>query len=170
MLQEDLLLITEKSTERANKKKYEGPDLKEGEMVYLLRKNIKTKRPNDKLDHTKLGPFKIKKQKGPVTFELELPKTMRIHPVFHKSLLEPCHSTNARPGPVEIDEETQEPRYEVEQVLDCRPIGGQPHYLVKWSGYDHSENTWEPESHLTRESVRSYQQRHPEELKDPKKW
>ena len=42
-----------------NKKRSKGLDLKKGGMVYLLRKNIKTKWPSDKLDHTKLGPFKI---------------------------------------------------------------------------------------------------------------
>jgi hypothetical protein len=167
MLQEDLLLITQRTTKYANKKRSEGPDLKEGGMVYLIRKNIKTKRPSDKLDHTKIGPFKIKKQKGPVTFELKLPKTMRIHPVFHKSLLEPCHNADARPGPVEIDEETQEPRYEVEQVLDCRLINGRTHYLIHWKGYQHSEDTWEPEEHLTQESVREFRQAHPRSPTSP---
>jgi len=79
------------------------------------------------LDYTKLGPYRIKKKLGPVTFELELPPKMRIHPVFHISLLEPS-KTNARPGPVEIDGETQEPRYEIEEILDCQPIDGKPHY------------------------------------------
>ena len=59
-------------------------------MVYLLRKNIKTTRPSNKLDHTKLGPYKIKKKLGPVTFELQVPKGIRIHLVFHISLLEPA--------------------------------------------------------------------------------
>ena len=59
-------------------------------MVYLLRKNIKTKRPSDKLDYTKLGPFKINKKLGLVIFRLELPQHIRIHPVFYISLLEPA--------------------------------------------------------------------------------
>ena len=100
---EDIAITTAK---HANKKRSEGPDLQEGERVYLLRKNIKTKRPSDKLDHTKLGPYKIKRKLGPVTFELDLPKTMRIHPVFHISLLERCHNQAVRPDLVKIDEET----------------------------------------------------------------
>ena len=57
-------------------------------MIYLLRKNIRTKRLSDKLDHIKLGPFKIQKKLGPVTFRLELLRHMRIYLVFHISLLE----------------------------------------------------------------------------------
>jgi hypothetical protein len=74
-------------------------------MVYLLRKNIKTKRLSGKLDHTKLRLYKIKKKLGPVTIELDLLKEIRIHLVFHISLLE-LALENVRPGPVEINKET----------------------------------------------------------------
>ena len=65
-----------------------GPELKEGNKVYLLRKNVKTKRPSNKLDYKKLGPFKIDKKIGSVNYKLKLPKTIEIYPVFHISLLE----------------------------------------------------------------------------------
>jgi hypothetical protein len=154
-LQTELQFITQRSAIQANKKRSEGPDLKEGGMVYLLRKNIKTKRPSDKLDHTKLGPFRIIKKLGPVTYKLEMPEGMRIHPVFHVSLLEPAPK-NARPGPVDIDEETQEPRYEVEKIMGFKAINGKPHYLIHWKGYQHSEDTWEPEENLTDEMTTEY--------------
>jgi hypothetical protein len=144
-----------RAAKQANKKRSEGPDLKEGGMVYLLRKNIKTKRPSNKLDHIKLGPFKIIQKLGPVTFRLEMPEGMRIHPVFHISLLEPAPK-NAVPGPVEIDEETQTPRYEVDSILGYKLINDKPHYLIHWKGYQHSEDTWEPEEHLTPVSVQEY--------------
>ena len=73
-------------------------------MVYLLRKNIKTKRLNDKLDYIKLGPFKIKKKLRPVTFKLVMPKGMRIHLIFHISLLEPT-TTNITLGSIDLDQE-----------------------------------------------------------------
>jgi hypothetical protein len=147
-LQEELSFITQKMAQYANKKRSEGPALEEGGMVYLLRKHIKTKRPSDKLDHTKLGPFKIHQKLGPVTYKLELPPGMRIHPVFHVSLLEPAPK-GARPGPIHLDDETQEPLYEVEEILGHKTINDKSHYLVHWKGYQHSEDTWEPEEHLT---------------------
>jgi hypothetical protein len=45
-------------------------DLKKGEKVWLLRRNIKTKRPSQKLDHQKLGPFVIEEKLGPVNYRL----------------------------------------------------------------------------------------------------
>jgi hypothetical protein len=67
-----------------------GPTLKEGDKVYLLRKNIATKRLSDKLDHKKLGPFKIAKIKSLVNYRLKLLKTIKIHLVFYVSLLKPA--------------------------------------------------------------------------------
>ena len=73
--------------------------------MYLLRKHIKIKRPNDKLDHTKLGPFKIKKKYRPVTYRLRIPKGTRIHPVFYVLLLE-LALKGIRLGPIEINKDT----------------------------------------------------------------
>jgi hypothetical protein len=70
-----------------NQKHSVGPTLKEGDKVYLLRKNVAIKRPSDKLDHKKLRPFEITKKKGLVNYRLKLLKTIRIHPVFYVSLL-----------------------------------------------------------------------------------
>jgi hypothetical protein len=56
--------------------------------VYLLIKNLKTKRLSQKFDHKKVGLFQIKRVKGLVNFKLDLPKGTRIHPVFYILLLE----------------------------------------------------------------------------------
>ena len=45
-----------------------------GDQVWLLRRNIQTTRPMDKLDHKRLGPFEIIEQINPVAFRLRLPK------------------------------------------------------------------------------------------------
>ena len=121
-------------------------------MVYLLRKNIRTKRPSDKLNHTKLGPFKIQEKLEPVTFRLKLPWHMRIHPVFHISLLEKAPE-NAKRGPVHIDKETQEPLYEVDHIIGHKLVQDKRHYLIHWKDYQHSEDTWELEKHLTHDLI-----------------
>jgi hypothetical protein len=54
----------------------------------LIQRNIQTKQPSTKLDHKKLGLFKIKKVTGLVNYELVLPKTMNIYLVFYILLLE----------------------------------------------------------------------------------
>ena len=74
-------------------------DFREGEKVYILQRNIKIIRPLNKLDHTKIGLYKIKRKLGLVTFEMELPEGINIHPVFHKSLLEKA-PINTKLGPV----------------------------------------------------------------------
>ena len=57
-------------------------------MVYLLRKNVKTKWLSNKLDYKKLGPFRIKRKIGPVNYKLSLPYIMKIYLVFYILLLE----------------------------------------------------------------------------------
>lgn len=126
----------------------EGPDLKKGEKVFLLSRNIRTKRPSKKLDHQKIGPFIIERKTGPVNYKLRLPESMRkIHPVFHVSLLEPAPKNAKIPTNVEIEESTDE-EYEVERVCRVKRVNGKPLYLVKWKGYPTSENTWEPIENL----------------------
>jgi hypothetical protein len=83
-----------------NKSKLKGSRFKEGDLVYLLRKNIKTTRPNDKLDYKKFGPFKVKRNIKNINYELHFPPTIKIYPVFHISLLELADSdTPTEPAP-----------------------------------------------------------------------
>jgi two-component SAPR family response regulator len=72
-LSQDIKFIINKSLIYYNKKRLRGPTLSEGDLVYLLWKNIKTKRLSTKLDHTKLDLYKIQKVLGPLTYKLKLP-------------------------------------------------------------------------------------------------
>jgi hypothetical protein len=152
--------MNEKMTRQANKKRIAGPTFKEGDKVFLLRKNIKTKRPSRKLDHVRIGPFEIEKQVGPVNFKLRLPKKMRIHPVFHVSLLEPAPHDALLETDIEVEPEQD---FEVEEILDKKKINGQWKYLVKWEGYPPEDRTWEPVSHLknAKEAVAQFHSRYP---------
>ena len=75
------------------------------------------------MDYKRLGPFTIADQVNPVAFRLNLPHSMKIHNVFHVSLLEP-YTPNTLPGrfeepplPVDVDGELE---YEVDEILDLR--------------------------------------------------
>ncbi|TPX16414.1 uncharacterized protein E0L32_012424 [Thyridium curvatum] len=156
-LKTELEFVQERVRHYYNRKRMKGPSFSEGDMVYLLRKNITTKRPSDKLDHKKLGPFKIVQRISTSNYRLSLPKTMRIHPIFHVSLLEPAPPGVRLKEPVEVEAEEEE--YEVEQILEQRVSDGK--YLVKWKGYNATENTWEPKEHLThcQRKLRQFHQR-----------
>ena len=68
VMQQELEFISKRIAKQTNKKRLKELDLKKGGIVYLLRKNIKTKQSSDKLDHIKLGPFKIQDKLGLVTY------------------------------------------------------------------------------------------------------
>ena len=72
----------------ANRRRRPAPDLVPGQKVWLLRRHISTTRPSSKLDVRRLGPYPIIGPIGRSAFKLLLPPSMKIHPVFHVSLLE----------------------------------------------------------------------------------
>jgi transposase InsO family protein len=134
-----------------NRKVKKAPRFKKGNQVWLLRRNIKTTRPSDKLDYKRLGPFRIAKKIGKAAFRLKLPASMRIHPVFHVSLLEPFRP-NDIPGrtqdpspPVIVDNQEE---FEVEEILDSRIRRGKLQYFVHWKDWPISSRTWEPQENL----------------------
>ena len=150
MVKKELEFARSRMKKYADQKRTPGPPLREGDNAYLLRRNIKTKRPSEKLDYRKLGPFKIRRRVTNVTYELELPEGMRrIHPVFHASLLEKAPD-GATCGQQELDNHQEgEEEYEVENILDSRHNQDSgTEYLIKWKNYGHEENTWEPETNL----------------------
>lgn len=50
---------------------------------------------------------------------------------------------------VNADAASDEPEYVVESILARRKKNGRTEYKVHWAGYDDSEDTWEPESHVS---------------------
>lgn len=162
-LTQDLQFIAYRMAKYYNNNRSSAPTFREGENVYLIRRNIKTKRPSMKLDHVKIGPFKILEKIGKLSYRLQLPKGMRTHPVFHVSLLE--KASQKTPIQTRITTDPDEDTYEVERILDRQRITNKNYYLIKWAGYSSNENTWEPEENLTscQELVQEFQQREAEE-------
>src|SRR5687768_1653496 len=71
---------------------------------------------------------------------------MKIHPVFHISLLEPAPKDVPLERNLELEKDADE--YEVERILDSRVIKNKIQYLIKWKNYLPEENTWELFNHL----------------------
>ncbi|KAJ9514839.1 hypothetical protein QJQ45_028614 [Haematococcus lacustris] len=98
-----------------------------------------------------VGPFRIEAHVGEDAVKLTLPPAMsRIHPVFHVSLLRPYEGNFGRLPPTELGWLDDSPQYEVERIVNHRHVraGKAKEYLVKWKGYEDSDNTWEPASNL----------------------
>ena len=95
-----------------------------------------------------IGPFPVQKRIGPVAYELTLPPSISIHPVFHVSLQKPFQKGDRfQPLPAALTVEREE-EFEVEQVLAHRGKAPKYQYLVKWLGYGPEHNTWEPVQNL----------------------
>jgi hypothetical protein len=103
-----------------NRTRFGGSRLREGDLIYLLRRNIKITRPSDKLDYKKIGPFKIKRNIKNISFELHLLTTIRIHSVFYISMLESADLDTLIGLAFEIHFNLQKLEDEVETILEIR--------------------------------------------------
>ena len=96
--------------------------------------NLKTKRPSKKLDHKRFGPFKIIKQVGAATYQLQLPPTWTIHNTFNQDLLtkwvKPKYESQKKKAPPPPDLIEGEMEYEVEKILDKHISKNQTQYRV----------------------------------------
>jgi hypothetical protein len=114
----DLVFFTKRIISYYDKYCNIKPILKERDKIYLIRRNIQTKQPNTKLDHKKLGLFKIKKIIGLVNYELVLPKIINIYLVFHISLLELVLLGILLVPVTEIELVNPNAEYKVGEILD----------------------------------------------------
>ena len=155
-LQRELLKARKAMELSANRRRRPAPNLVPGQKVWLLRRHISTTRPSSKLDVRRLGPYPIIGPIGRSAFKLLLPPSMKIHPVFHVSLLE-LHVANTFPGrvvppplPTQVD---GLPEFEVNKILDSKFRRRKLFYLVDWVGYNQSEQSWEPAANLAHATV-----------------
>jgi hypothetical protein len=144
------------------------PKYKEGDLVWLEGKNLRTNQPTTKLAPRRHGPFKIKQVMSAVNYRLELPTQWSIHPVFHIDLLTPyretiMHSPNfTRPAPELVEGEEE---YSVEKILDSWRFSRRRRlqYLVKWEGYPDSDNMWvDKDDIFADDKIRDFKTSNPE--------
>ena len=135
--------------------------MKVGDRVLLEATNLNV-RGSRKLLPRRYGPYRITERIGPVAYRLELPTSLKIHDVFHVDLLLPFKETEehgpayTRPPPDVIQGEEE---YEVEYIRDerHRGRGRKREYLVHWTGYPASDDSWVAEEDLNApELVKSY--------------
>ena len=128
-------------------------ELQVGATVLLSTKHLPIKSPGTpKFWPRFIGPFPVKERVGAVAYKLELPSSLKIHPVFHVSLLHP-YKPDGRvqppPAPLVVDGNLE---WEVEKILDHRDRkqGNRvlTSYLVAWKGYGPEHNSFEPEKNL----------------------
>ena len=88
-----------------------------------------------------IGPFKVLQKVGYNAYKLELPPSMKIHNVFHSSLLwlapdDPLPGQQIpEPPPIVIDGQDE---WEVDKILDSRRHYQKLQYKVKWIGFDNN--------------------------------
>jgi hypothetical protein len=122
-----------------------------GDLVFLkLQPYVQTSvatRQNYKLAFRYFGPYKIIGKINEVAYELLLPSSSAIHPIFHVSQLKPALGVHTQVS-TEIPDPDNNLRYPV-AVVDrrlCQRAGKViPQLLVRWSGWPPSMATWEDE-------------------------
>jgi len=104
----------------------------------------------EKLTECFVGPYKVKAIISSNAIELELPTTVRIHPVvnvsrvqWYKSQVEGQRKEVPQPVVIEGEEE-----WEVEKIMNKKKVRGRDKYLVQWKGCTAEEDTWESRENL----------------------
>ena len=103
------------------------------------------KRATKKLMEKFIGLYVVKKIVSENAVELELPVSLRIHPVVNvRRIVKYREKVKGQkkilPPSVEVASEKE---YEVEKILDRQERRGKTKYLVKWKGYTAEKNIWE---------------------------
>ncbi|SYW79643.1 uncharacterized protein UHO2_04286 [Ustilago hordei] len=112
-------------------RRHKDIEFKVGNMVYINHKNWKTRRPTPKLDTRFTGPYLVQERVGQRAYRITLPATLRVHDVFHVSLLEPARNNE------DLD-------FEVEAIVSKRSHNEVTEYKVLWRGYPEEAASWEP--------------------------
>ena len=108
------------------------PKLQQGDMVWLLPRNIRTTRPCKKLDYKNIGQFKILARIGTRAYKLDLLVSMRIYNTFHIALLELYNNDKLplqRSEPVLPIISEGGPEYELKEMVDSQ-LHYYPFFLV----------------------------------------
>ncbi|PNX99740.1 putative retroelement pol polyprotein [Trifolium pratense] len=147
ILKKKLLKAQATMKEQADQKRI-AHQFKVGDKVFVrlrpYRQNSVEGRRVQKLAKRYYGPFKLVNAIGDVAFQLELPPSSRIHPVFHVSQLKPCFDDSMPSLDLPLETVGNLPIIRPLAVLDWEYFNGEPaRVLVQWEGLFPEDATWE---------------------------
>jgi len=120
----------------ANRRRREGKEYKVEDLVLLSMKDLKWQikgRRLEKLTEHFVGLYKVKGIVSSNVIELELPKSIKIHPVVNISrvqLYRPQIERQKKILPKQVIIEREE-EFEVEKILNKRMVRGKEKFLVR---------------------------------------
>ena len=130
----------------ADRKQAEGKEYKIGDLVLLSTKDLKwqmKERRSENLTEWFVGPYRVKGIVSSNAIELELPRSIKIHPIVNVSrvwLYKPQVEGQKKILPkLVIIEGVKE--FEVEKILNKRMLREKKKFLVRWKGYTVEEDT-----------------------------
>jgi len=157
----------------ADRKRLDVEKYKVGDLIMLSTKDLKYQmvgRRTEKLTERFVEPYKVKKIVSSNAVELELPSTVKIHPVVNVSRI--CKyvgqvegQRKKQPLPVIIEGEEE---WEVERILNKRRVRGKDKYLVRWKGFMAESNIWERRENLknTKEAIKEFEKEYRQDIED----
>jgi len=157
----------------ADRKRSDVEEYKIGDLVMLSTKDLKYQmvgRRTEKLTERFVGPYRIKKIVSSNAIELELPSTVKIHPVVNVSRIRRYvgqveGQKREQPLPVIIEGKEE---WEVERILNKRRVRGKDKYLVRWKGFTAESDTWEGKENLrnTKEAIEEFKKEYQRDTED----
>lgn len=137
------ILSSQDGSRESREKSDPNSQLKVDDKAYPLIKEPSSLQTAGKVDNDKLGSSMIPEFSRSDNHKPRLPAHTEKYLGVHKSLSKPVYPKTQLLSTSHSKTE-EEDEFEVEEILERR---GQ-RYLIKWKGYPHSENTWEPIQNL----------------------